>query len=129
MGRVRGGERHLKRILSAPPSVHNALSQRNSIVPFRYPAKHGETTGRSSGLVLCFGLAAGGDSLPEEKSLTYTKDGKMLLPDFRRWVFLSSGFGTTYTAAGNPDSGNLVFHNVFVNPGATTNSSNRDLAG
>ena len=47
----------------------------------------------------------------------YTKDGQLVLPkDYREWVFLSSGYATTYDADGanNPN----LFHNVFVRQAA-----------
>lgn len=44
----------------------------------------------------------------------FTSDGKLVRPvDFRRWVFLSSGFGMSYSQ--QPD-GMQAFTNVFVNP-------------
>ena len=40
----------------------------------------------------------------------YTKDGELLRPaDYRDWVFLSSGFGMSYSP-----SGHAMFTNVFV---------------
>ena len=48
----------------------------------------------------------------------YTSDGKLVRPeDYRRWVYVSSGFGMSY----NPDAGgngNPAFTNVFVPPPA-----------
>ena len=46
----------------------------------------------------------------------YTKEDELVLPpDYREWVFLSSGIGMTYS--GNT-SQNPAFENVFVNPEA-----------
>jgi hypothetical protein len=46
----------------------------------------------------------------------YTKEGELVLPpDYREWIFLSSGIGMTYS--GNA-SQNPAFENVFVNPEA-----------
>lgn len=46
----------------------------------------------------------------------YTKEGEMVLPpDYRQWIFLSSGIGMTYT---DTASKNPAFENVFVNPEA-----------
>src|SRR5690242_6354701 len=46
----------------------------------------------------------------------YTKDGKLLRPNYREWVYLSSGLGMNYgpTAAGATAA--PAFTNVFVNP-------------
>ena len=47
----------------------------------------------------------------------YASDGQLMMPkDYREWVFLSSGYATTYDADGanNPN----LFHNVFVPPTA-----------
>ncbi|HEX5431399.1 MAG TPA: cytochrome P460 family protein [Bryobacteraceae bacterium] len=49
---------------------------------------------------------------------TYTKAGELVLPnDYREWLFLSSGIGMSYNAAGQPAE-NPDFENVFVNPAA-----------
>ena len=46
----------------------------------------------------------------------YTKENELVLPpDYREWIFLSSGIGMTYS--GNA-SQNPAFENVFVNPEA-----------
>jgi len=46
----------------------------------------------------------------------YTAAGELLLPkNYREWVYLSSGLGMTYGAAGN-ESPDPRFDNVFVNP-------------
>lgn len=47
----------------------------------------------------------------------FTADGKLVRPaDYRKWVFLSSGYGMSYSqeATGNPD--HMMFTNVFVPP-------------
>ena len=50
---------------------------------------------------------------------TYTATGEMNLPpDYREWVFLSSGLDISYTSATAAASGRSVFQNVFVNPSA-----------
>lgn len=48
----------------------------------------------------------------------YTVDGQLNLPsDYREWVFLSAGFGMSYSPpAGH--SGSPAFFNVFANPDA-----------
>jgi hypothetical protein len=57
-------------------------------------------------------MAAGADD-----GARFTQDNRMLRPDnYREWVWLSSGFGMSYTpgaAGADPD-----FDNVFVNPSA-----------
>src|ERR1700683_5268866 len=48
----------------------------------------------------------------------YSKEGKLLLPpDYREWVFLTSGLGMTYAQNPQPNASPL-FDNVFVNPAA-----------
>jgi len=47
----------------------------------------------------------------------YSADGKLLRPDYRQWVFLSSGLGMNY----NPDTGgpgHPMFTNVYAAPEA-----------
>jgi hypothetical protein len=46
--------------------------------------------------------------------IEYTTDGKMTLPDYRQWVFLSSGLGMSYTPPSGQNA-NPHFDNVFVN--------------
>ena len=52
---------------------------------------------------------------PAAPSAQFTQDGKLVRPEnYRRWVYLSSGFGMSYSqGAGAPD-----FTNVFVAPAA-----------
>ena len=45
----------------------------------------------------------------------YTKDGGLALPDYRKWVYLGSGLGMTYTGEA---SKNPPFTNVFADPAA-----------
>ena len=46
---------------------------------------------------------------------TYTSDGQMNLPaNYRQWVYLTTGFDMSYSAAMNMD--HHMFDNVFVNP-------------
>ncbi|HEY1756572.1 MAG TPA: cytochrome P460 family protein [Bryobacteraceae bacterium] len=49
--------------------------------------------------------------------LQYSKEGKLLLPNYREWVFLSSGLGMTYAQNPQPNAAPL-FDNVFVNADA-----------
>ncbi len=60
----------------------------------------------------------------------FTADGKLTRPaDYRRWIYLSSGFGMSY----NPNAGGNgapAFTNVFVNPrGVRLFSGQRKVAG
>lgn len=46
----------------------------------------------------------------------YGADGKLLRPaGYRKWAFLSSGYGMSYSDNATPD-GHLMFTNVFVTP-------------
>jgi hypothetical protein len=55
--------------------------------------------------------------LPACFAQKYTDKGELILPpDYREWVFLSSGLGMTY--AQEQTANNPPFENVFVNPGA-----------
>jgi hypothetical protein len=48
----------------------------------------------------------------------YTSDGDLLpLPDYREWVFLSSGLDMSYSE-GTAMPGHSMFDNVFVDPGS-----------
>jgi hypothetical protein len=63
-------------------------------------------------LLLLLG-AAGGDGTP-----SYTADGNLVPPpDYRSWVFLTSGIDMSYSAA-PPMAGQSMFNNIFVNPAA-----------
>jgi|HubBroStandDraft_6_1064221.scaffolds.fasta_scaffold81577_2 hypothetical protein len=57
-------------------------------------------------------------AVPAPPGAQFTPDGKLIRPeDYRRWVYVSSGFGMSYS----PDSGGNgapAFTNVFVDPGA-----------
>jgi len=54
-------------------------------------------------------VRAAGSTVPQ-----FNSEGKLVRPvDFRRWVYLSSGFGMSYSQ--QPD-GMQMFTNVFVNP-------------
>lgn len=71
------------------------------------------------GLVVMIGgiVARTGRSQPAAAaSAQFTADGKLVRPvDYRRWVYVSSGFGMSYNAnAGG--NGEPAFTNVFVNP-------------
>ena len=47
----------------------------------------------------------------------FTADGKLVRPtNYRRWVFLSSGYGMSYSQKASDDPDHLMFTNVFVPP-------------
>ena len=49
----------------------------------------------------------------------YTTDGRLLpQPDYREWVYLSSGLDMSYTPRVAGAAGHSMFDNVFVNPEA-----------
>jgi len=58
-------------------------------------------------LALCSVLMAQG---PE-----FTADGKLMRPNYREWIYLSSGLGMTYSAESKSEAS---FDNVFVSPAA-----------
>src|SRR5271170_7704238 len=74
-------------------------------------------------LVLCFVLASAGlplkrgaasASVPEVPQ--FGSDGKLVRPvDYRRWVYVSSGYGMSYSQQAD---GMQMFTNVFVKPAA-----------
>ena len=73
-----------------------------------------------AGLLLVSPILASLRSAPAQQpappgAAQFTLDGKLLRPEnYRRWVYLSSGFGMSYSqGAGSPD-----FTNVFVAPAA-----------
>jgi hypothetical protein len=45
----------------------------------------------------------------------YAKDGELALPDYRKWVYLGSGLGMTYSGTESKDP---PFTNVFAEPAA-----------
>jgi hypothetical protein len=63
-------------------------------------------------LLLCVALSAAYGA-----AVQYTHDAKMVLPDYRRWIFLSSGLSMSYDP-GTSSAANPRFENVFVNPEA-----------
>ena len=47
----------------------------------------------------------------------FTADGKLVRPEnYRKWVFLSSGYGMSYSQKTSDDQDHLMFTNVFVPP-------------
>ena len=47
----------------------------------------------------------------------FTADGKLVRPEgYRKWLFLSSGYGMSYSQSASADQDHLMFTNVFVPP-------------
>lgn len=47
----------------------------------------------------------------------FTPDGKLVRPEgYRKWTFLSSGYGMSYSQGSASDQDHLMFTNVFVPP-------------
>ena len=47
----------------------------------------------------------------------FTAEGKLVRPEgYRKWVFLSSGYGMSYSQGASSDQDHLMFTNVFVPP-------------
>jgi hypothetical protein len=47
----------------------------------------------------------------------FAADGKLVRPKgYRKWVFLSSGYGMSYSQSASSDQDHLMFTNVFVPP-------------
>ncbi len=75
---------------------------------------------RQLALVVCV-LVVGGAGWktvdPARPELSYTADGKLVLPEhYREWIYLTSGLGMSYTPGAVPE--HPAFDNVFVNPTA-----------
>jgi len=61
------------------------------------------------------GSAAG--AAPAADTPEFTADGKLVRPaNYRKWVFLSSGYGMSYSQNISDDPDHLMFTNVFVPP-------------
>ena len=65
-------------------------------------------------LVVCAAIAVALARGPNHAPV-YTADGGIAKPDYRKWVFLGSGLGMSYTGHGE---GNPPFTNVFAEPSA-----------
>jgi len=62
-------------------------------------------------------LAAAGASKPAFGNPEFTADGKLVRPEgYREWIFLSSGYGMSYSQKASDDQDHLMFTNVFVPP-------------
>jgi len=73
--------------------------------------------GLGMGLVVAaIGVVAGRSQPASTAAAQFTAEGKLVRPvDYRRWVYVSSGFGMSYNAnAGG--NGEPAFTNVFVTP-------------
>ena len=61
-------------------------------------------------------VAAAGSPKPVGKP-EFRPDGKLLRPEgYRKWVFLSAGYGMSYSQKASDDQDHLMFTNVFVPP-------------
>jgi cytochrome P460 len=57
------------------------------------------------------------NSLQPADGPQFTADGKLSRPtNYRKWVFLSSGYGMSYSQKASDDPDHLMFTNVFVPP-------------
>jgi hypothetical protein len=64
----------------------------------------------------CAGVLASRADAPRPRAAQFTPDGKLIFPaDYRRWIYLSSGLGMSYTPAA---SAMMMFDNVFVDRAA-----------
>jgi hypothetical protein len=74
----------------------------------------------SIGAIFLFALLAARAAAPDavtKDAPRYSADGKLLRPDYRQWVFLSSGLGMNYNPeTGGPD--HPMFTNVYAAPEA-----------
>jgi hypothetical protein len=66
----------------------------------------------TTGLVV---VAAIGLAAEQNYKLNYSADGNIQLPDYRKWVFLGSGLGLSYTKTATKEP---PFSNVFAEPAA-----------
>lgn len=58
--------------------------------------------------------AAYGAEVPVTSAVRYTADGKLLLsPDYREWIFLTSGIDMAYSEGGQPPM-HSMFDNIYV---------------
>jgi hypothetical protein len=61
--------------------------------------------------IVALALLAAGGLIAQQ----YNKDGELSLPDYRKWVYLGSGVGMTYTGTVSEEP---PFTNVFAEPAA-----------
>jgi Cytochrome P460 len=107
-----------------PENAANRQAAAASGLPFRTRLRETHLTMNTKKLILAVlvGIATVGSlsSRPapaRSNEPAYTTDGQMRLPaNYREWVYLSTGFDMSYSAAMNMD--HHMFDNVFVNPEA-----------
>lgn len=69
------------------------------------------------GIALLFAVAFQQYGAPTSSGPEYTSDAQLKFPEnYRNWIYLTTGFDMSYTAAATPD--HHMFDNAFVNPGA-----------
>jgi cytochrome P460 len=69
------------------------------------------------GIILLFTVAFQEYGAPMSSGPEYTSDAQLKFPEnYRNWIYLTTGFDMSYTAAATPD--HHKFDNVFVNPEA-----------
>lgn len=69
------------------------------------------------GIALLFAVAFQQYGAPTNSGPEYTSDAQLKFPEnYRNWIYLTTGFDMSYTAAATPD--HHMFDNAFVNPGA-----------
>jgi hypothetical protein len=67
------------------------------------------------GITLLFTVAFQQYGAPMNSGAEYTGDAQLKFPEnYRNWIYLTTGFDMSYTAAATPD--HHMFDNVFVNP-------------
>jgi Cytochrome P460 len=68
-----------------------------------------------TGVVLLSSFANSQTAKTPSRSVEYTRDGQLKLPEtYREWVYLTTGFDMSYNPA--MQMGHHMFDNVFVNP-------------
>jgi hypothetical protein len=69
------------------------------------------------GIALLFTVASQQFRAPTSSGPEYTSDAQLKFPEnYRNWIYLTTGFDMSYTAAATPD--HHMFDNAFVNPEA-----------
>ncbi len=70
-------------------------------------------------LLIALVLSGASNEIPKAHVPSYTDDGRLRpQPDYRDWIYLSSGFDMSYTPRAAHAGGQSTFDNVFVNPEA-----------
>jgi Cytochrome P460 len=65
---------------------------------------------------VCLALLSKATAQPQSAAPQFTTEGKLVRPEgYRKWVYVSSGFGMSYSQSPN---GMQMFTNVFVTPAA-----------